>query len=105
MRPGIPAWAARRIAGLVEVDLTGAVVSSSSAYVEADGRIRLDELTIRIPGGQTISIAAEGALAGGPADLKLEAHGLAGWREVTVGRNYATELQEILSGPSPKDKS
>ena len=93
----IPEAARSGLEKFLKEDLAGAVVTTTSPYVDEDGRIYFDEIALRLENGREVVIEAE--MRGKWPMLVLEVNAGRGWRNMSVAEDYAEELEELTAEP------
>jgi len=81
----------RRLADIIEDDLGEAKIRSASVTVSPGGEIVVNELFLRYPGRLEVALG----IGRYCDDLIMEVHEDEGWRRMTIGRDYADELEEM----------
>ena len=93
----IPEAARSGLEKFLKEDLAGAVVTTTSPYVDEDGRIYFDEIALRLENGREVVIEAE--MRGKWPMLVLEVNAGRGWRNMSVAEDYAEELEDLTAAP------
>ena len=93
----IPEAARSGLEKFLKEDLAGAVVTTTSPYVDEDGQIYFDEIALRLGDGREVVVAAE-MRSKWPA-IVLEINPGDGWRNMTAREDYRDELEELTAEP------
>jgi hypothetical protein len=93
----IPVTAREELETCLNNDLRGAIVTTTTPFVDEDGRIYFDEITLRLEDGREVAIVPE--MRGMCPWLSLEIHDGQGWRNMSVAEDYAEELDELTAAP------
>ena len=93
----IPEEARRQLEQLIKEDLRGATVTTTAPYVDEDGRIYFDEITLRRENGREVVVAA-GTHSEYPV-VVLEVNTGSGWRDMSAREDYRDDLAELTAEP------
>ena len=86
----IPVTAREGLETYLNEDLRGAVVTTTTSFVDEDGRIYFDEIVLRLEDGRKVAIVPE---------MRGMIHDGQGWRNMSVAEDYAEELEELTAAP------
>ena len=92
----IPEGARYGLEDLIAEDIERATVSSCSPRVDERGRIKIDEMILRLPDKREVAIAAFWCDQNRDAGDLLVSD-VSGWRPVTADEDYTDELNGLLS--------
>ena len=93
----IPEAAQEELETYLNEDLRGAIVTTTTSFVDEDGRIYFDEIALRLKNGCEVVIGAE--MRGKWPMLVLEVNTGRGWRNMSVAEDYAEELEDLTAAP------
>lgn len=93
----IPEAAREELETCLNNDLRGAIVTTTTPFVDEDGRIYFDEIVLRLEDGREVAIVPE--MRGMCPWLSLEIHDGQDWRNMSVAEDYAEELEELTAAP------
>ncbi len=93
----VPVTAREGLETYLNEDIRGAIVTTTTPFVDEDGRIYFDEIVLRLEDGREVAIVPE--MRGMYPWLSLEIHDGQGWRNMSVADDYAEELEELTAAP------